>query len=251
MITLQEICHYLDRLLCVSDFKDYGPNGLQVQGNQSVKKIGTAVSASLETLEQAANEGVDCLIVHHGIFWDRDALPIVGTKKQKIDLLIQNNLSLLAYHLPLDAHEEYGNNWRVGKDLGWSSLEPFGESNGAYLGVRGVLNSVHRDQLVTDLSDYYGHDCQLVAGGPETIDTVACVSGGAHRLLLSAAKEGIDCFITGTVDEPVWHWGYEEKINFMAFGHSATERVGPKALGRHIEDIFQIPVTFIDVYNPF
>ena len=251
MITLQEICQYLDQLLRVSDFKDYCPNGLQVQGNQSIKKIGTAVSASLETLEQAVDEGVDCLIVHHGMFWQRDEFPIVGTKKKKLDLLIKNDISLMAYHLPLDAHEEFGNNWRVAKDLGWSSLEPFGEFDGTCIGVRGVVNSVGRDQIAADLADYYDHPGQFVKGGPESIDTIACVSGGAHRLLLNAAKEGIDCFITGTVDEPVWSWGHEEGINFMAFGHSATERVGPRALGKHLEEIFKIPVTFIDVYNPF
>jgi len=251
MITLQEICQYCDQLLQAADFTDYGPNGLQVQGSQTVKKIGTAVTASLKTLEKAASEGVDCLIVHHGMFWKRDEFPITGTKKKKLDILFQNDMSLLAYHLPLDAHREFGNNWRAAKDLGWSSLEPFGELDGAYIGVRGIVNSVDRDHYAEKLSEYYNHPCQLVKGGPEKIETIACVSGGAHRLLSDAAKAGIDCFITGTVDEPVWHISHEEQINFMAFGHSATERVGPQALGRHLEEIFKIPALFLDLYNPF
>lgn len=251
MITLQEICQYCDQLLQVDDFKDYGPNGLQVQGNQSIKKIGTAVSASLATLEKAAAEGVDCLIVHHGMFWNRDEFPIVGTKKKKLDVLFQHDISLLAYHLPLDAHRDFGNNWRAAKDLGWNSLKPFGEMDGAFIGVRGIVNGVERDKYAEQLTEYYGHPCQLISGGPSRIETIACVSGGAHRLILDAAKEGIDCFITGTVDEPVLHWSLEEKINFMAFGHSATERVGPRALAEHLEEIFKIPALFLDLYNPF
>jgi len=251
MITLQEICQYLEQLLRTGEYQDYGPNGLQVQGGQEIKKIATAVSASLETLEKAVEEGVDCLIVHHGMFWSRDEMPIVGTKKKKLDLLIKNDISLLAYHLPLDAHEELGNNWRVAKDLRWEALEPFGEVNGTAIGVRAVVNAVDRDQLVAELTGYYDHPCQLVTGGPSTISTIALVSGGAHRMLLDAAKEGVDCFVTGTVDEPVFSWAQEEGINFMAFGHSATERVGPKALAGHLEEMFQVPAGFIDVYNPF
>ncbi|NGX58106.1 MAG: hypothetical protein K940chlam3_01007 [Chlamydiae bacterium] len=251
MITLQEIYQYLDQLLSSSEFDDYCPNGLQVEGGQKVKKIGTAVSASLETIEKAVKEGVDCLVVHHGMFWKNDPFPIVGSKKKKIDLLIKNNISLIAYHLPLDAHQEYGNNWKVARDLNWRALEPFGNFQGKPIGVRGVIESSDREQLMSQMSEYYDHPCQEVFGGPQEIQTIALVSGGAHGSLLEAAQLGVDCFVTGTVDEPVWSWAHEEGINFMAFGHSATERVGPRALCEHFKEIFQIPSVFLDVYNPF
>lgn len=251
MISLQEIYQYLDQVLNGTSFEDYCPNGLQVQGKQVVGKIGTAVTASLATIAEAAKQEVDCLIVHHGLFWNGDPYPLTGVKKKKIDLLVKHDISLIAYHLPLDAHREYGNNWKAAKDLNWNALEPFGLLNGVPIGVRGVVDPIDRESLSAQLADYYQHPCHSAFGGPEMIETLALVSGGAHKLLPDAAKEGIDCFITGTVDEPVWHWAHEEGINFMAFGHSATEKVGVGALCHHLQGVFSLPTVFLDDANPF
>ncbi len=251
VITLQEICQYTNELLKVDEFEDFCPNGMQVEGGQQVKKIGTAVSASLETIERAALENIDCLIVHHGLFWNRDPYPVVGTKLKKIKALIANNISLLAYHLPLDAHQEYGNNWRAAKDLGWRDLEPFGKIGGQFIGVKGRIDKTDRDSCIARLSDYYDHPCQLAPGGRDEVAKLGCISGGAYKSVLAAAEEGLDCFITGSFDEPAWHWAREEGINFLAFGHHATERVGPRALGVHLGEVFNCPQVFIDVDNPF
>ncbi len=251
MITLQEIYRHLDELLKIDVFNDYCPNGLQIEGSHQVSKIGTAVSATLETIEAAASSGVDCLIVHHGIFWDKEPLRIVGVKKKKIDLLLKNGISLLAYHLPLDAHEKFGNNWLAARELGWKSLKPFGLFGDVPIGVEGVVDNVGREEFQKALEAYYGHPANTALGGPETVRRAALISGGAYRSLLDAAKEQIDVFITGNFDEPAWAWAFEERINFMALGHSATEKIGPRALAGHLEEKFSLPAEFIDIFNPF
>jgi dinuclear metal center YbgI/SA1388 family protein len=251
MITLQEIYRYLDELLKVDEFSDYCPNGLQVEGGHEVRKIGTAVSANLETIEAAVSKGIDCLITHHGFLWKGDSLRITSGKKKKIELLLKNRISLLSYHLPLDAHREVGNNWRAAEELGWKSLEPFGMFGGAPIGVKGVIEGIHRQEFQEKLEAYYGQPAHSALGGPETIASAALISGGAYRSILEAANQGIDCFITGNFDEPAWGWAFEEGINFFSCGHSATEKIGPRALASHIAEKFSIQSEFIDIFNPF
>lgn len=247
MIPLQEICCYLDDLLQSGLFEDYGPNGLQVQGVAQVSRVATAVSASLETIQEAVKRNVQLLIVHHGLFWNKDSYVITGTKKEKIEALIKNGISLVAYHLPLDAHQEIGNNWKAARDMGWQQLEPFGK-----VGVQGVVKGM-KDVAAFQktLEDYYGHPAYYALGNKQKIEKVALVSGGAHWQIKEAAALGLDSFITGSFDEPIWHIAHEEKVNFFAMGHSATERVGPKALAEHLEKAFPLSVSFIDKENPF
>lgn len=251
MITLQEICHYLNELLSVSTFTDFAPNGLQVEGKPLVKSIATAVTASLETLETAASRGVDLLLVHHGVFWNKDSYTVEGVKYQKLRLLIENNMSLLSYHLPLDAHQLFGNNWRAAAEMGWEERQPFLFMNGIPIGVRGRVQPTTREELKEKLESYYGHVAHVAFGGPKVVQTIALVSGGAHRSLPDAVKARVDCFITGSFDEPVWHQAFEEKINFFAMGHAATEKIGPKAIGQQIGEYFNLPWQFIDDQNPF
>lgn len=252
MISLQELCGYIDNLLSSQSFNDYGPNGLQVEGKKEITRVATGVSASLETIKNAVALGVDALIVHHGMFWNKDSLVLTGIKREKIKLLVENNISLLAYHLPLDAHTLYGNNWKVAKDLNWQNLQPFGEYNKMFIGVKGILpKSIDRNELKVMLEGYYGHPAHCALGGKDRIETVALISGGAHRNIQDAIKENIDCYITGSFDEPIWNQAFEEKINFFALGHAATERIGPKALGEHLQDTFGLPCLFIDSNNPF
>ena len=251
MITLQELCEYLNRLLDCGSYTDACKNGCQVEGSAKIKTIATAVSASLATIEEAVKLKIDALIVHHGLFWNSDGHAITGAKREKLRLLLENDISLLAYHLPLDAHPQIGNNWKAAQEMGWSELEPFGFYNGKLIGVKGKIKSMHRTDFKLKLEEYYQHTAHDALGGKETIATAALISGGAYRSLSEAAAQGLDCFITGNFDEPAWNQAFEDKINFFALGHSATEKIGPKALGNHLADQFKLSSTFINNQNPF
>ncbi len=242
---------YLDRLLPLEGGGDFCQNGLQVEGKQQIHRVATAVSASYDTLQKAAQLQVDALIVHHGLFWQRDSHVIEGVKKKKLQLLFENGISLFAYHLPLDIHRKVGNNWAAAAEMGWRDLAPFGVLDKMAIGVRGKIAPCEREAFADLLEKYYGHPAACAFGGRQKIETVALVSGGAHKLIVEAAKEGIDAFITGSFDEPVWHLAFEEKINFFALGHSATERVGPIALANYLREALKIETLFIDVPNPF
>lgn len=251
MVKRKDLESYLKNYLNVPLIKDSCPNGLQVEGKEEIKTMATAVSASLATLERAVEQGVDALIVHHGLFWEKDPYPLIGAKRAKIELLLKGEISLFAYHLPLDAHRVVGNNWQAALDLGWENLEPFGEYNGTEIGVKGTFAARPIKQLVSEVENYYGHSAAMALGGKKSVMSGALISGGAYKELAQAAAAGVDCFITGNFDEPAWNVAYEEHIHFMALGHSATEKVGPKALARHIEQHFGIPTFFLDIPNPF
>lgn len=251
MLTLKELCIYLDRLL-IPAFKcdDYCPNGLQVEGHAKINKVATAVSANLETIEKAAELGIDALIVHHGLFWQKDSYVIQGAKKKKLEILLKQGMSLLAYHLPLDMHQEVGNNWRAAREMGWSHLQPFGFFNGVPIGVKGEVH-LSQEGLKAQLEEYYQHAAIMAPGGPKAIKSVGLISGGAYKGIADAAVEGLDAFITGNFDEPAWSQAFEEKVNFYAMGHSATERVGPRALNEQLKADLGINSQFLDIPNPF
>jgi dinuclear metal center YbgI/SA1388 family protein len=251
VITLQELIDHLDALLEPSQFDDFCPNGLQVEGGQKISSIGLAVSASLATIEAAVEAGVDALIVHHGIFWNNLSPCVTKVNYKKISLLLKNGISLLAYHLPLDAHQEVGNNWRAARDLGWDDLRPFDSRSKRPIGVQGRFTTRSIDSFVKELEAYYGHAAHVALGGPSRVSSAALISGGANRQLVDAIKAGVDCFITGSFDEPQWHMAFEENIHFIALGHSATERVGPRALGDHLSESFGLNARFLDIPNPF
>jgi len=246
MITLQELCLYLNELLQIQNFTDYCKNGLQVEGSHRITKLATAVSASLETIEEAIKMGVQGLIVHHGLFWNGDSHEITGIKKKKLFSLLKHDISLIAYHLPLDAHKEFGNNWKAAKEMGWTDLKPF-----ETIGVMGKVHSQTKQEFQKKLEGYYQHPAHAALFGNDKIETAALISGGAYKSIQEAVLEKVDCFITGNYDEPVWNIAREEKINFYALGHSATERIGPKALGEHLKIKFGIDVQFISDENPF
>ena len=251
MITLQELCQYTDDLLDVANINDYCKNGLQVEGKKEVKSLATAVSGSLEAIEQAAEAGVDALIVHHGMFWEGDEHAVTGVKKRKLKTLIENDISLLGYHLPLDGHPEYGNNWKAAKDWGWTELEPFAEHKGYAFGVKGKFEEVDIKEFVAKLEKYYQSIAQVALGGPQKVSSAGMVSGGGYKAINDAAKEGLDCLITGSHEEFVWHIAHEEGINFIALGHTATEKLGIKTLGEHLAQKFGVEHRFLDNSNPF
>jgi dinuclear metal center YbgI/SA1388 family protein len=246
MITLQSLEDHLNELLQPALFDDYAYNGIQIEGKKDIRSIACGVSADSATIQKAVEANADALIVHHGIFWKRDPLYLRGTKRDKCAHLIKNDVSLLGYHLPLDAHPYLGNNWKAAQDLLWESLEPFGD-----IGVKGSFAATPRDVFIKRLEEYYGHAAHVALGGKETIQSAALISGGAYNRINDAAREGIDCFVTGNFDEPAWHAANEEGINFCALGHAATEKIGPRALSQHIEKHLGIECIFIDTDNPF
>lgn len=252
MITLQELSKYLDKLLQPNQrIDDYCVNGIQFEGKPIIKKLATGVSANLATIKAAAKWGADALLVHHGLFWNRDSHEIRSIKKEKLGILFEKDMSLIAYHLPLDAHQEFGNNWRAAREMGWTHLEPFCFYNGIYLGVKGCFKKMSRDAFQKQLEDYYGNLSNVALGGKKHVESAALVSGGSYKFITQAIQEDLDCFISGNFDEPVWSQAFEEKINFFAMGHSATEKVGPRALGEHLSREFKLDWKFLDIYNPF
>ncbi len=254
MITLQDLFRFLENLFPTDGVADACPNGLQVQGKREIKTIGVAVSASLAVIEKAVSLGMDALIVHHGIFWKNDTLTVRGPKRDKLALLLEHGISLFAFHLPLDVHPSLGNNWRAAGQLGWKQLESFGQTNGMPLGVKGVFAPMPVHEFVKQLVDYYGHKATVALGGKQEVQSAALIAGGAHRYIEQAARERVDCFVTGSFDEPVWDLSHELRINFISMGHHATERIGALALKEHLQETLSnssISVEFIDLPNPF
>ena len=175
----------------------------------------------------------------------------MGTLKKKLKVLLEQNMSLCAYHLPLDAHVEFGNNWQAAKALGWTSLEPFGYYQGTPIGVKGSFTPCSRQEFQKRLEDFYKVSAHTAPGGPATVRSAALVSGGAHKLIYEAKASGVDCYVTGSFDEPIWHAAFEEQINFFALGHAATEKIGVELLGKQLATHFNLQHTFLDEPNPF
>lgn len=222
-------------------------NGLQIEGKPLVKRIGCAVTASLHVIEQAREEGIDALVVHHGLYWKRESPLPVGILGKRLRTLIAGEISLLAYHLPMDAHPEIGNNWKAAEELGFQECRPFAGG----LGVAGVVPSASIDGWIEKLEGYYHHPVRHAPGGAEEIRRIGLVSGGAHRMIDEAVEAGLDLFITGTADEPTWHIAREGGIHLCAVGHFNSERVGPRALAEWLRQHTSCEILFLDEVNPF
>jgi dinuclear metal center YbgI/SA1388 family protein len=249
MLPLKELSLYIDQRLSSSNFIDYQPNGLQVEGNLEVKKVALGVSASLETIQEAAMIRADALIVHHGLFWKDDPYPLIGSKKKRIETLISHNISLLAYHLPLDAHESLGNNFGAATLMGFKNLEPF-LIKGSPLGVIGETPSLTPEAFKKQLEEFYEHKAVSALFGKKEIKRVGIISGGAHKMIEEAIRLELDAFVTGSFDEPIWHMAKEAGIHFFALGHAATERIGVKLLGEELQRRFALETHFIQDDNP-
>lgn len=251
MVDLRELLRYCDELLQTALFTDFCTNGLQVEGKTTIRHLACAVTASLAVIRRAAAEGADCLLVHHGLFWQRDSHDIKGVLRQKLRELLVHDVSLVAYHLPLDAHRTLGNNWLAAQQLGWSDLQPFPVKERQPIGVKGRFPSIARAAFADKLEAFYGNRVESVLTGPEVLTSAALVSGGAHKWLVHAAAEGLDAYVTGTDDEPTWHEAREHALNFYSVGHAASEEIGPRALGRHLATQFDLAFTFLAEGNPF
>jgi len=249
-ISLDELKNYLNTLLNVPVFDEKVYNGVQVETKTPIKKIITAVSVSKEIIEKTIECDAQALIVHHGIFCKNDAHPLVGRRYDYINLLIKNDIALLCYHLPLDAHQEVGNNWKAAHDLGLKNCVPFLEYGKIPIGVVGEIDTISFDAFKQQVEQYYNRSAAYVKVH-NTVSKVAIVSGGADKCIKDAALVKADCFITGRVDEPVWDDAHEYGVSFLGLGHYGTETVGPKALAVQLEKHFKIPVTFFETKNPF
>ena len=247
----QTLIAYLDELLEGQKGRDYGPNGLQVEGRQEISKIVTGVSACQELFVKAREAGADAVLVHHGIFWDGMPSVLTGIQYRRVAELIRGDMSLIAYHLPLDRHPELGNNVLAAKELGLRGLEPFGDHGGLPIGFKGHFPfPVAPAELVDKCKQVYGQEPLTFLDGPDPIRTLGVISGGAQRELYTAIDENLDAYITGEVSEWVMNVAREAKIHYLACGHYATERLGIRALGENLAARFGIEAEFIDVPNP-
>jgi dinuclear metal center YbgI/SA1388 family protein len=246
----QRLLAYINDYLKITDFNDLGPNGLQVAGSGEIKKIITAVSASVALFRKAIELKADTLIVHHGIIWNFERPLYIGGYRERLRLLLGHNLNLLAYHLPLDAHPEIGNNAQLANRLGLHSVQPFGDYKGNYVGVRGEVTPTESENFFGRIEHLLERKPLVFPYGPEKISRVGIISGGAQKELNQAVAAGLDVFITGEVSEHTMYYAQEEQIHFVAAGHYATERYGVQALGDLIRKKFSIDVAFVDIENP-
>lgn len=250
---------YLQSLLTPERFKDYCPNGLQVQGKASIQRLITGVTASLDFIEAAIAAKADAVLVHHGFFWRGESQCITGIKYGRIKALMDASISLFAYHLPLDSHPIYGNNTQLAMRLGItpeSLLTPDAPLNPGNIGRfdQSLTLEALKDRLIKAL----GQTPKIIPGArvgkeatqTQEVQTVAWCTGGAQSYFETAIARGVDVFITGEISEPMVHLARESGVTYVAAGHHATERYGALALGQHIGEHFGIEVDFIDIDSP-
>ncbi len=249
---LQDAIAELDKLLQPGRFKDYCPNGLQFPGKNEIRKLATGVTASAELFERAIAAQADLLVVHHGLFWGSTALPIDPSMKRRLKLLFDSDMSLAAYHLPLDAHPQVGNNALIARALGADTLEPFALHDGEPIGfvARFPGDGIDAKDLFLRVTDLTQRTPLVFDAGPEQISKLAIVSGAGNDYLQDAVAAGADAFLTGEPAERVMSEAQEGAIHFIAAGHYATEIFGVKRLGEHLSERFALKHTFIDVPNP-
>jgi len=243
-----EMQRYLDTLLDVTRFKDYCPNGLQVEGRAAIRRVVCGVTASQALLDVAVERGADAVLVHHGYFWRGEDGRITGMRRKRLGTLLANDVSLFAYHLPLDAHPDFGNNARLGSLMGWLPDGRFGDQE---LGWSGCLpEPMPLMRLAQGLAARLGRDPLLLGDSQRVVRRVGWCTGGAQGYFEQAIAAGVDCFVSGEASEPTTHLARESGVGYLAVGHHASERYGVQALGVHLAEVFGIEVEFVDVDNP-
>ncbi|HVR98990.1 MAG TPA: Nif3-like dinuclear metal center hexameric protein [Thermoanaerobaculia bacterium] len=242
---------YLDEYLDAARGRDYGPNGLQVEGKEEIRKVVTGVSACHELFVRAREAGADAVLVHHGLFWEGMPRVLTGFQYRRVAELIRGDVNLIAYHLPLDRHAEVGNNVLACRELGMVDLSPFGMHEGLPVGFQGRFPiPIPASELVERCRKVFVQEPLAFLEGPDPVSTLGMISGGAQRDFYSAVHGGLDAYITGEVSEWVMNVAREARVHYLAAGHYSTERLGIRALGEHLRDRFGIDVEFIDVPNP-
>jgi dinuclear metal center YbgI/SA1388 family protein len=252
MARLDEIVTWLDEMLEPQAFADYCPNGLQVPGPEEIGRVVTGVSAGMELFEQAAGSGADLVLVHHGLFWGSGPQALDRVAFRRLKLLVENGMALAAYHLPLDAHPEIGNNALLAEAIGATSTAPFALQEGRPIGtVARFGEAIARDELVARTTAAVGGREPLVfPDGPAMVERVGVVTGAGASYLLEAIAAGLDAFVTGEPAERVMNEAREAGITFVAAGHYATETFGVRRLGELLAERFGVEHEFIDVPNP-
>jgi dinuclear metal center YbgI/SA1388 family protein len=248
MIDQKVLTAHIDQVLEAGRFEDYGPNGLQVEGKARISKLVSGVTASLALIDAAIAEGADAILVHHGLFWRGQDGRVTGWMRQRLGRLIEHNVNLLAYHLPLDAHSSLGNNAQWGLRLGLTADARFGDQN------LGFLGAAPEGMSLQSLADRAQQDARrpvtVLPGDGRAIQRVAWCSGGAQGYFEGAIAAGADVFLTGEISEPQAHYARETGVAFIACGHHASERHGAPALGQAVADQFGLSHVFIDIDNP-
>lgn len=240
---------HLEELLEPGAFSDYAPNGLQVEGRDTVRHLAVGVSANQALIDRAVEIGADAVLVHHGFFWKGEPRTLVGWRGRRIKALMRHDISLFGYHLPLDAHGSLGNNVGVLRALGAEPAGMFGRAPA--LGWMGRLTTpLSRSAVSEHIAERIGQKPVTFLHGPESIERVAVVTGGGASFFEQALDAGADLFVTGEPSEQSQGYAQELGGNFVAAGHHATERFGPRAVGDHLSETFGLTVTFIDVPNP-
>jgi len=251
MIQRQALLQYLDSLLEPEQFRDYAPNGLQVQGRDEIRTLVSGVTATQALIERAVELGADAIFVHHGYFWRGEDPSITGMKYNRIKTLLQHGINLYAYHLPLDAHSELGNNAQLAQRLGLiaeSGLDPLERRPIGNVG--NLTKAVSAEQMAATIEAALGRVPLLVKGGDHAIQRVAWCTGGAQGYIEKAVAMGADAYISGEISEQTTHVARECGIHYFAAGHHATERYGARAVGDHLAAKFQLNHEFVDIDNP-
>jgi len=241
-----ELAAYLDGLLEAGRFRDYCPNGLQVEGRQEVRRIVCGVTASQALLEAALAADADALLVHHGWFWRGEDGRVTGIRRARLKTLLENDLSLFAYHLPLDAHAELGNNAQLARLMGWAVEGRFAEQDVGFIGnTEGTAGDI-AEKLALKL----GRLPLLVGDAARPVKRIAWCSGGAQGYFEQAIAAGADAYVSGEISEQTTHLARESGVPYIAAGHHATERYGVQALGAHLAERFGLECRFVDIDNP-
>ncbi len=243
-----QLQRHLDDLLEAARFKDYCPNGLQVEGAAEVRKVVCGVTASQALIEAAIERGAQALLVHHGWFWRGEDGRVTGMKKARMARLLAHDINLFAYHLPLDAHAELGNNAQLGRVLGLTPTGVAGDQGLLWLGE--TAQPLPASMLAQQVGAALGREPLLVGDAARTVRRVAWCTGGAQGYFEQAIAEGVDLYISGEISEQTTHIARESGVPYIAAGHHATERYGVRALGEHVASRFDVQVEFVDIDNP-
>ena len=248
MATRGEIETCLNTLLDVGRFRDYGPNGLQVEGKPEVHRIVSGVTASRALIEAAVDAQADAILVHHGLFWKGHDGRVTGWLKQRLELLLAHQINLFAYHLPLDAHAELGNNAQFGAQFQWRADAHFGEQDLGFIGM--TVQPMTLPELSAALALKLRREPTVVAGDGRPLRRIAWCTGGAQGYFEAAIAAGADAYVTGEISEPQAHYARESGVAFFACGHHASERFGAPALAQHLALKFGLDHRFIEIDNP-
>lgn len=243
----EELAAYLNGILMPERFRDYCPNGLQVEGRAGIARIVCGVTANRALIDAAIARGADALLVHHGWFWKNEDGRVTGFRKQRLQALLAHDINLFAYHLPLDAHPELGNNAQLARRLGWEVAGHFAEQEIGFLGAAGC--TMARD-IAAKVAAVLGREPLLIGDPEREVRTVAWCSGGAQGYFEQAILAGADLYMSGEISEHTVHLARESGVPYLAAGHHATERYGVMALAAHLTETCGLACDYVDIDNP-